>query len=858
MVSGKNGQIKPSQNIFFTGHDYSLEYSSFNTPPYFLGIIRNTYLLRKNFTYGEDLTVANLSSEVKNFSKSDNIIIEDYNLPNIFRNNQNISFLQSGTGYLGCKLVKPAPVTHYGISCHIYSLYSPHIFKLKGSNDNINWIELDSRSGENFYPTGTRYFKSKNTGDYSFYQFDFISGQEWPHYEASKDLFLKDSSGKVLDRLGLNNITLFSGFDLVSPVISDPFPLVYTGLSGEIVSSTGNNFGYPDFITPGRVIFSKQSIGDGGFIWKVFKKPDPIDATFSQIFPNENGEEFIGFEPYGILPSPRSFYLEFYSGSVPPRKAEIVIQYQGVDGSNQIYSQEIAVTGHVMSGSIDIPPSLINNIIMGFNLVEPLPQRTPNFISGRYISVDKFPFALPREESFDVSESGQIVGIEYFSLSQDILNDNRSYEESSLYFGKSIGVSDNGKFLIITNNNIANNNTQKLWLYDYDGSAFIQKNSIPANLSTWYNSNFNYSELISIDSTGSNFCTLAKQKNGYSGILSVYSRNFSGLAESGMSEYPYYKFSGSISGNYFEGPIESCFSGGMYIVGAPNYPGGGGVHLIGVSGNSISKNLYLMQTLTRNGSAPSGFGYSLDISDDYKTLVIGSPYDSETSGGAIFIYTGVPYQKNYSLLTKISPSGLNKFTGSGIEFGKSVSIHSNGDLIAVGCSKFKDPAWSGTSGYISIYTGYCPLTGSDGRTVTGSLYNINDWAFSQNLFIQSTGEFYNKASNLGNNIYGISLDYKKIYAETNSLPLTFSGPGLLKNPDVSSYWRSGQLEGDVPELSSWDNISTINLIYFNQNSLLTYSGIKFIPDDLNKMFLFGVYKQNYSGAGKISFFERTV
>lgn len=147
---------------------------------------------------------------------------------------------------------------------------------------------------------------------------------------------------------------------------------------------------------------------------------------------------------------------------------------------------------------------------------------------------------------------------------------------------------------------------------------------------------------------------------------------------------------------------------------------------ISADGNTIcasapydNTNVGAVYIFTYNGSSwsqqqkivPSGysntyslFGFSLALSADGNTLAVGAPND-ESAGptvelGAAYIFTRSG--STWTQRTKLIPSG---YIGNFVDFGRSISLSSDGTILAVG-SPYEGPnAGSVNPGAVYIYTG---------------------------------------------------------------------------------------------------------------------------------------------------------
>jgi hypothetical protein len=117
-------------------------------------------------------------------------------------------------------------------------------------------------------------------------------------------------------------------------------------------------------------------------------------------------------------------------------------------------------------------------------------------------------------------------------------------------------------------------------------------------------------------------------------------------------------------------------------------------------------------------TAGDSFGFSTKISDNGENIFIGAPNDtlgSYTNAGAVYIFTGnaIDY---WAQSLKITGSRLNTNHG----FGHSISINSNGRIIAIGAT-----GSNLASGNVYVFTGNGTNLWRESQILTGSNLNSN-------------------------------------------------------------------------------------------------------------------------------------
>jgi hypothetical protein len=137
------------------------------------------------------------------------------------------------------------------------------------------------------------------------------------------------------------------------------------------------------------------------------------------------------------------------------------------------------------------------------------------------------------------------------------------------------------------------------------------------------------------------------------------------------------------------------------------------------------------------------FGYSIAITPDAKTLVVGAAYAGVNTNGKAYVYDleGDTYSQ-VSILTGVG-------TAYGTEFGSAVDISSNGKTIAISAQKGTAPGVSSENGVVYVFdrnsddtftqvgilTGY--LTGPGDLNFVGSTYDAQK--YGQNVQVVNNG-----------------------------------------------------------------------------------------------------------------------
>lgn len=616
----------------------------------------NTYDLR--YVFGEDSdaqwgTAPNISTgflgfEFKNFSPNDSGVIRHYEL-NLDRNFFNYKF-------------------------------TPSVFKLQGSNNNISWSDMDTRSGINFYRSQTNIFPVTGTGLYNYVRLLITSGQLLQHVNQN-DLDITDFG------LSINKIYFYE--KTVSGNV--------TGLYKNFIDNdvTGNYF-YSSFNTGIEFDY-------------LFSNDQNADLFFATNLDNTSVEitgGFIGYKTAYVYTGNiiTGFYINFEPG-YSPRK--LVIEASTGVNYNKFY--EKAVSSNIESGILStgiIITGLTGYNYFKFTFNDDWGQGcTPGWSIANSPS-DLFPWTditLSNNAnrslivSNDYSGTGPYTGYVFQnvngynssfspiiftgSLPQEVQLQSIAFDKNS---GQYILTSRNGNILYF--DNISNAQNYKVYLNNTSGIQLYNQ------VDNFVFKNFNTSGSQSVASNSSGNVIMIGNAfhpiiTNSSGSIMVYTGN--SIENLVFRQQITGGFGLSLGNN-----VTSSSDASVIIAGSPNSARLTGVAAI-FTGNS-NAGWILRHTITGNGILRGPglrYGSSIATNNDSNIIVMGGPFENLGTGAAM-IFTG---NSNARWLFRQKISGGAPFRSG--NFGTSLAMNT-GDIIFVGA-----PTTNLNSGVVFIFTG---------------------------------------------------------------------------------------------------------------------------------------------------------
>ena len=240
---------------------------------------------------------------------------------------------------------------------------------------------------------------------------------------------------------------------------------------------------------------------------------------------------------------------------------------------------------------------------------------------------------------------------------------------------------------------------------------------------------------------------------------------------------------------------------------------------------------------------------SLSLSENGNILVLSTPeVIGDFEVGSVYVYK-YNEDNSWNQIYKIEPE--EKFTGYASEFGKSISISNNGNLIAVGIS-----GYSGFRGFVKLYKRDTE-TGASWNPIIDLSGNINEMKFGSNVKLSGDGLTLAVGSpgydnNKGKiNVYSFDYNFNTIISNTEFLGengndncgdnITLTNDGKIINYGLS--------ESKKIIIQNLDNDMSYNFIHDS------FNGISTISDDKNKLFIFEQKIQNSIRYQYINCFE---
>ena len=336
-----------------------------------------------------------------------------------------------------------------------------------------------------------------------------------------------------------------------------------------------------------------------------------------------------------------------------------------------------------------------------------------------------------------------------------------------------------------------------------------QDNTLSANIPGSY-----YGNAIAVSSDGSTLA-VGSQSEGGAGAVRIYVRS-----GSSWSSTPQYSLSSGVSSSYFGCSVALSSNGNTLAVGSFGYSSNNGaVYVYTRTGSSW----YLQSSPITSGATGGNFGISVALSSDGNIMAVGSNLE-DSGAGAVRVYS-----RSGSSWSQI---GTQPITGlNGGSFGYSVSLSSDGNTLIVGA--YADGAVGGrvyvfknstgiygqesyrTINKLNSSYGYAVALSSDGNTM--AISSIGETSGAGAVRIYTNGAYWSTqgspltGSGAANANFGSSLS---ISSDGDTLAVGCPGEN---NGTVYIYRR----KSGVWTLNNTETISVSNSSFGNAVALST-------------------------------------
>ena len=267
------------------------------------------------------------------------------------------------------------------------------------------------------------------------------------------------------------------------------------------------------------------------------------------------------------------------------------------------------------------------------------------------------------------------------------------------YFGVSVSISSDGNTAIV-GAHVDDSSRGSAYIYTRSGSTWTQQTKLLASDGT---ASDNFGISVSISSDGNTAIVGARGDGSSRGSAYIYTRS-----GSTWTQQTKLIASDGSSGDYFGWSVSMSGDGNTAIVGAyrdDDYRGS--AYIYTRSGSTWTQQTKLIAS---DGSTSDNFGRSVSISSDGNTAIVGAYGDDSRGSAYIYTRSGSTWTQQTKLIASDGSSGDY--------FGWSVSMSSDGNTAIVGA--YRDDSSRG-SAYIytrsgSTWTQQTKLIASDGSS----------------------------------------------------------------------------------------------------------------------------------------------
>jgi hypothetical protein len=296
------------------------------------------------------------------------------------------------------------------------------------------------------------------------------------------------------------------------------------------------------------------------------------------------------------------------------------------------------------------------------------------------------------------------------------------------YFGWSTSLSDDSNTAIVgaVGEGTTGSNAGSVYIFSRSGSTWSQQAKLQASDAA-SSDNFGWSTSLSED--GNTAIASTPWKNSSTGAAYIFTRS-----GSTWSQQAKLTASDAASNDYFGYSVSISDDGNTAVVGASQEGTtaslAGSAYIFTRSGSTWSQQAKIQASDAAYGD---NFGWAISISGDGNNLLIGAPFKGWQGGGyggTVYIFTRSG--STWSQQARVNPSNF----GSGDKFGHSVSISQDGNIAIVGAIAEDSTATNAGSVYIYSRTG---TSWSEQKRMQGS--DVAAYSeFGQSVSISGDGE----------------------------------------------------------------------------------------------------------------------
>jgi hypothetical protein len=275
----------------------------------------------------------------------------------------------------------------------------------------------------------------------------------------------------------------------------------------------------------------------------------------------------------------------------------------------------------------------------------------------------------------------EIINNSWIQRGQDLLGQSNSCFQPS--FGSSVSISEDGNVLAVSDPYYCYG---RVYIYKYISNSWILSDYIDSS----YDFSYTFGKSISMSADGSVLAIGADNRNNWEstygvGKVNLYKHINNEWVQIGNT------IEGSHTGDRFGSTVSLSSDGKTVAIGAPFYFLGNGYVLVYENINDV----WTQVGAVFHGNN-DGFGSSVSLNSNGRTLAI-SELGSNMFSGLVKVYEFSNTQWN-----QIGNTISSEFSSD--YFGNSLSISSNGTILAVGASHYDVEPWSNNdTGLVRVY-----------------------------------------------------------------------------------------------------------------------------------------------------------